>query len=219
MHSPLPYPRVTTLAGVACLVAALEYLAHIISDRLLWLALPLGVFVLVASAIWVMTRFPSAKDTVRLQTECHDLSRAIVRFLTDRKLADSAAASQWHRLPRDAVASDRERAFQARTEQILREWQRTMAIYDRDFRAYALRLAVDAGVSRGERRWFEQPANPRGIREVAQILGYVGRHNGAHGPDAGVTESAHAAQPAALPSRSAATQRAPRWSPTAAQTL
>ncbi|MDX6542305.1 MAG: hypothetical protein QOI71_3915 [Gaiellales bacterium] len=219
MHSPLPYPRVTTLAGVACLVAALEYLAHIISDRLLWLALPLGVFVLVASAIWVMTRFPSAEDTVRLQAECHDLSRALLRFLTDRKLADAASASQWHRLPHDAVASDRERAFQTRTEQILQEWQRTMAIYDRDFRAYALRLAVDAGVSRGERRWFEQPANPRGIREVAQILGYVARHNGAHGRDAGVTEPMRADQPAAPPSRSAATERAPRRSATAAQTL
>jgi hypothetical protein len=218
VHPPLPSPRLTTLAGAVCIVAAFEYLAHLMSDRLLWLALPLGVFALVACAIRLQTRFPSAKDTVRLQTECHNLSRALVEFLADRKRADSAAAAQWHRLPRDAGASDRQRAFQARTDQILGQWQRTMALYDRDFRDYALRLAEDAGVSRGERRWFEQPADPRGIREVAQILGYVGWRSGAHG-HAGMNEPVPAAQPVAMPSRSAASERAPRRSPTAAQTL
>jgi hypothetical protein len=208
---------VTTLAGVACVVAAFEYLAHVIGDRLLWLAMPLGVFALVACAIRLQTRFPSAKDTVRLQTECHELSRALRQFLADRKLADSDAGSHWHRLPRDATASDRERAFQARSEQILRHWQQTMALYDRDFRAYALRLAEDAGVSRRDRRWCEHPAHPRGITEVAQILGYVARHNAAHGRDAGVTDPVHAAQPAALRSGIASSERPPRCLPTAAQ--
>jgi hypothetical protein len=219
MPSPLPFPRMAELAGVACLVAAFEYLAHVIGDRLLWLAVPLGVFVLVAYAIRLQTRFPSAENTVRLQAECDALSRALRQFLADRRLADSAAGSQWHRLPRDATASDRERAFQARTEQILEHRQRTMAIYERDFHAYALRLAEDAGVSRRDRHACEHPANPRGIREVAQILGYVGRCNGARAEDAGATEPAHARRPVAPAARIASSERAPRRSATAAQTL
>jgi hypothetical protein len=219
MPSPLPVPRMTKLAGVTCVVAASEYLAHVIGDRLLWLAVPLGVFVLVAYAIRLQTRFPSAESTVRLHTECDALSRALLQFLADRALADSAAGSRWPRLPRDATASDRERAFQARSEQILVHRQRTMAIYERDFHAYALRLAEDAGVSRRDRRACEHPANPRGIREVAQILGHVARHNGARAQDAGVTEPLHAPQPAALPATIASSERAPRRSATAAHTL
>lgn len=215
MPSPLPFLHVTKLAVAACVVAAFEYLAHVIGDQLLWLAVPLGVFVLVAYAIRLQTRFPSAETAVRLRTECDALSRALLQFLADRTRADSAAGSQWHRLPREATATDRERAFQARSEQILAHWQQTIAIYERDFQAYALRLAEDAGVSRRDRRRCEHPANPRGIREVAQILGYVARRDGAREEDAGVTEPVHAPRPG----KSAASERAPRRSTTAAQTL
>ncbi len=203
MPSPLPFPRLTKLAGAACAVAVFEYLVHLIGDRLLWLAVPVGVFVLVAYAIRLQTRFPSAEDTVRLQTECGALSRALFRFLADRARADAAAGAQWHRLPRDATARDRERAFQDRSEQILEHWQQTMAIYERDFHAYALRLAEDAGVSRSDRRWCEHPATPRGIREVAQILGYVAGLGGS-----GVAGGAEPADvPVASPAKVASSER------------
>jgi hypothetical protein len=219
MLSPLPFPRVTKLAGVVCAVAVFEYLAHVVGDRLLWLAVPVGVFVLVAYALRLQTRFPSAENTLRLRTECAALSRALLQFLADRKLADVAAGSRWHRLARDASARDRELAFNVRTEQILEHWQETMAVYERDFHAYALRLAEDAGVSRSERRRCEQPATPRDIREIAQILGYAARRNGVHAEDAGATDPVHAVQPAAPPAKIAASERTPRRSATAAQTL
>jgi hypothetical protein len=219
MSPPLPSHRATKLAGVACAVAAFEYVAHAIGDQLLWLAAPLGVFVLVAYAIRLQTMFPSSENAVRLQTECDALSRALLQFLADRTLADAAAASEWHRLPRDATASDRERAFHARSEQILEHWQRTMAIYELDFHAYALRLAEDAGVSRSDRRWCEHPGTPRGIREVAQILAFVARRNGARAEIAGADEPVHAPRPVAPLAKIASGERAPRRSTTAAQTL
>lgn len=219
MPSPRPFPRTTKLAGVACAVAVFEYLAHALGDRLLWLAVPVGVFVLVAYAIRLQTRFPSAESTVRLRMECDELSRTLLQFLAERTRADAVAGARWHRLPRDATPGDRERAFHARSEQILEHWRQTMAIYDRDFHAYALRLAEDAGVSRSDRRRCEQPATPRGIREVAQILHYVARRDGAHADDADATEPARAIQPVAPLAKIGASERAPRRSATAAQTL
>jgi hypothetical protein len=199
--APLPHPRVTKLVGAACAVAAVVYLViDLFGERLLWVAAPLGAFALVASAMHLHSRFPSAQDTLRLQAECHALSRALLQFLADREFADADPRSHWHELHRDATAGDRERAFQARVEQILEHRRQTIAIYRRDFRAYALRLAGDARVSRRDRRCCEQPATPGGIREVAQILGYIalGRPSA---PSRIAPASEHAARPLALVSQ------------------
>jgi hypothetical protein len=84
-----------------------------------------------------------------------------------------------HEMGQAGTEEERQRLHNREVTELSRNSDRTMVKYSRNYETQALSLFDDA-IERGlhnnteDRRWLENPTNPLGVRQVAQILGTIG---------------------------------------------